>query len=233
MNEQDFYVGYSPSAPRSLGRFVRLIAGLAVVIAIATALALTAAQNGFAPSRYEFGQYRDWSGVVTVDPAPLLIDGPRAYLLVGPGKHGVTDTLRGRHGRHVELRGSLAEHGPDALIEVASHPIGVGAASPLPERVALGPVILKGEIVDSKCYLGVMNPGQGKVHRDCAVRCISGGIPPALLVRDGKGNSRLVLLSGPDLNKRVLPVVAEPVTVSGKLFRLSGKTILEVTSIRR
>jgi hypothetical protein len=27
---------------------------------------------------------------------------------------------------------------------------------------------LTGEIVDSKCYLGVMNPGQGKVHRDCA-----------------------------------------------------------------
>ena len=37
---------------------------------------------------------------------------------------------------------------------------------------------LIGEIVDSKRYLGVMNPGNGKVHRDCAVRCLSGGIPP-------------------------------------------------------
>jgi hypothetical protein len=35
----------------------------------------------------------------------------------------------------------------------------------------LGEFDLVGEIVDSKCYLGNMNPGNGKVRRDCAVRC--------------------------------------------------------------
>jgi len=39
-----------------------------------------------------------------------------------------------------------------------------------------------GEIVDSKC-LGVMTPGQLTTHRACAIRCISGGIPPVLHVR--------------------------------------------------
>ena len=28
------------------------------------------------------------------------------------------------------------------------------------------------------CFLGVMKPGRSKPHRACAVRCISGGIPP-------------------------------------------------------
>ena len=38
----------------------------------------------------------------------------------------------------------------------------------------LGNAVLRGEITDPKCLLGVMNPGQGKPHRDCAVRCIAG-----------------------------------------------------------
>ena len=36
----------------------------------------------------------------------------------------------------------------------------------LASAVDFGEVTLAGEIVDSKCYLGVMNPGNGKVHRD-------------------------------------------------------------------
>jgi hypothetical protein len=51
---------------------------------------------------------------------------------------------------------------------------------------------LRGEIVDTKCYLGVMTPGEDKVHRGCAVRCISRGVPPAFLVRDASADSRIL-----------------------------------------
>jgi hypothetical protein len=62
----------------------------------------------------------------------------------------------------------------------------------------LGTAALTGELVDTKCYFGVMRPATGKVHRGCAVRCLSGGVPPGLLVRDASGNGVVVLLVGGD-----------------------------------
>lgn len=53
-----------------------------------------------------------------------------------------------------------------------------------------------GELVDTKCYFGVMRPATGKVHRACAVRCLDGGVPPGLLLRTGDGADRVVLLAG-------------------------------------
>ena len=99
----------------------------------------------------------------------------------------------------------------------------------------LGPVTLRGEIVDSKCYLGVMNPGNGKVHRDCAVRCISGGAPPAFVARDAEGDSRVLLLVGSDgrqLNREVLSFVAEPIEVTGELLRSGANLILKAEPSR-
>jgi hypothetical protein len=58
--------------------------------------------------------------------------------------------------------------------------------------VSLGTQTLIGEIVDSKCYLGVMNPGALIPHRACAIRCISGGIPPVLLVRQSDRSAALL-----------------------------------------
>jgi hypothetical protein len=84
--------------------------------------------------------------------------------------------------------------------------------------------------VDTKCHLGVMNPGQGKVHRECAVRCISGGAPPGFLVRDANGETRLLLLTGADgraLGREVLDFVAEPVTIRGQLVKLGTTLILK------
>jgi hypothetical protein len=81
-------------------------------------------------------------------------------------------------------------------------------------------VTLKGEIVDSKCFLGVMNPGQLTTHRACAIRCISGGAPPVLLVRPKAEPARYFLLVsavGKPINKEVLDLVAEPVEITGQV----------------
>ena len=107
------------------------------------------------------------------------------------------------------LPGTLADGGP-----------GDSIAGP----VDLGEVQLTGEVVDSKCYFGVMNPGNGKVHRDCAVRCISGGIPPAFLVRDASGRTETLLLA--NWKPEFLNHIAEPVAIRGRLTRSSGRLTL-------
>jgi len=71
-----------------------------------------------------------------------------------------------------------------------------------------------------------MNPGEGKVHRDCAARCLSGGIPPALVTLDADGIHRIVLLTGEDgkpLPKQAyLARVGQPVSVRGRVWESRG-----------
>jgi hypothetical protein len=83
--------------------------------------------------------------------------------------------------------------------------------------------------VDSKCFLGVMNPGNLTPHRACAIRCISGGIPPVLLVRQADGPALYFLLVGArdePVNRQVLDIVAEPVQISGSVSRQGDLLIL-------
>jgi hypothetical protein len=90
-------------------------------------------------------------------------------------------------------------------------------------------VTVTGEIVDSKCYLGVMNPGQGKVHRDCAARCLSGGIPPIFVTTDGREQFLLVGLDGRALGRDALrEFVAEPITIRGDLLQQGESRLLKI-----
>ncbi len=96
-------------------------------------------------------------------------------------------------------------------------------------RVRLGPARLRGEIVDLKCYLGVMKPGDLKSHKACAIRCLSGGTPAGLVVRATDGDAAVLWLVGRDghpLGRELLDVVAEPVEVTGDLLRLDGRELL-------
>src|SRR5262249_17489064 len=102
------------------------------------------------------------------------------------------------------------------------------AVSP-PQTIPLGSQTVVGEIVDSKCFLGVMNPGRLTPHRACAIRCISGGIPPVLLVRQKDGSvNHLLLVSdkGKPVNQQVLDLVAEPVEITGEVERQGELLIL-------
>jgi hypothetical protein len=95
--------------------------------------------------------------------------------------------------------------------------------------VSLGQQTLVGEIVDSKCYLGVMNPGALIPHRACAIRCISGGVPPVLLVLQSNAPALCFLLvsrDGKPVNKQVLNLVAEPVQITGEVERQGDLLIL-------
>ena len=97
---------------------------------------------------------------------------------------------------------------------------------------------LQGKIVDSKCHLGVMNPGRFKPHRACAIQCLAGGIPPILVMQDGEGTLAHVLLVAADgtaLNEAILDYVAEPVELSGRLEMIGDRQVLfaDIASLRR
>ena len=231
MSEPEFYVGYVPRAPRAIARAMKTISIALLVLAVALALILVVAQEPFADSRFEWGQYREFAGVVRFAPVPMLI-GPQPYLLVGAGKHGVDRAIVELDGRSIRLRGALIQRGDQRAIEVLPKTIEPGpAAGPRNAAIVLGPAELTGEIVDCKCHLGVMNPGSGKAHRDCAVRCLSGGIPPGFLVRDRDGSARMLLLArqnGQPLVPRILSRVAEPVRLTGILESIDGVLIFRI-----
>jgi hypothetical protein len=242
----EFYVGHAPAAPPGLARRVRgAVIGLLASVA-AVALALVAGQRRLDGRIFEFGAPREFHGVLELDPEPTLVvtrpgsgAGVSRWLLVGPGKHGARELLDGLDGAGVRLRGELISRGSETMLQVEpgsldreALPAGGG------EVVSLGDETLRGEIVDSKCHLGVMNPGEGKAHRDCAARCISGGAPALLRTRDAAGEPRYFRLLGPDgraLGRELLDFVAEPVEMRGAVERRDGVYVLRTdpASIRR
>jgi hypothetical protein len=181
----EFYIGYEPDMPDRLAERIRRIARGLIALALMLPGVLVFTEDRFASGVFEYGRARTFSGRIVESPYPALVaeDGTgavRMYWLVGPGKHGAEDIVRGREGSLVRVSGSLIERDSDAMIEVlpgSVETIGGSTAVIEPLR-SLGSVVAEGEIVDSKCHLGVMKPGEGPTHRDCAVRCLLGRIPP-------------------------------------------------------
>lgn len=241
---EDFYIGYLAQSPPRLARHTRLVlVGLALVVT-ATAALVAARQRPAEAGTFEFGVKRTFEGVLYEEPLPLLrVTQPGGtatnYLLVGFGKHGLPKFARGHHGQRVRLAGSLIQKGGTVMVELNDEesftPLGAATdpdASPAEE--AVGEVSLTGELVDTKCYLGVMRPATGKVHRACAVRCLSGGVPPGLLLRDGDGNATVVLLAGLDgAGVKFDPQwAARTIQVEGRLVIRDGVAIVQTRRLR-
>jgi hypothetical protein len=212
---------------------IRRAAASLLLAAVAVALTLSIAQGPFDDSSFAFQQYRDYSGSIFATPAPTLVTPSGAYLLTRPGKFNADVSVW--HGRSVALLGALIQSGPYRMLEI--EPGTIRATETAPQRQPpfehIGTIELTGEIADSKCFYGVMNPGRGKVHRDCAVRCLSGGVPPVFLVRDSSGNLHALLLTG--LGREILNHVAEPVRLRGELQRVGSQLVFRVapSALRR
>jgi hypothetical protein len=152
------------------------------------------------------------------------------YHLVAAGKHGAAEAVAGLAGRRVRLAGSLIYRDDQVMVEIVPGSVELlGTGTPPAVGEELGQVTLVGEIVDSKCFLGVMKPGRGKPHRACASLCIRGGIPPLLRVETAAGEHADYLLVNADggaVNHQILDWVAEPVEITGHLRRLGDLLVL-------
>jgi nitrite reductase/ring-hydroxylating ferredoxin subunit/DMSO/TMAO reductase YedYZ heme-binding membrane subunit len=224
--DSGFYIGYQPTTSPALARHTRnAVAGIGGIAAL-TMLALALAQEPFADSRFEYGHPRELVGRLRAKPYPRVevasAGGITQYLLAAAGKHGAAPLAEGHDGRNVRLLGTLAARGNAAMLEVDSLAPAPEGQPPALVQQALGEFSLRGEIVDSKCWTGVMNPAEGKTHLDCAVRCLSGGLPPLFVLRDPLGReSHLVLTDagGGPMPREILPAVGRPVQIRGQVFR--------------
>ena len=241
--QEEFFIGYAPPMPPRLARFVtRTVIGIACVILL-LAVTLAAGHVPLEGGTFEFGQPKSFSGTIVERPYPgLRLDGvdsnvePWPPLLVAPGKHGADRLVSGLDGRHVTLTGTRIQRGSHTMIEVEPESLvskasesGSMRATALLERSDKGLVELTGEIVDSKCFLGVMVPGSGKTHKECASLCLRGGIPPALYVQDRAGHSSLLLLAGPTgepIGAPALQAAGEAISLSGSIQRQGGWLVL-------
>ena len=225
-----FFVGYLPAPPEH-GRRMRRAAWALVVVALAAATALGIATGPFDRASFEYGVTRSWRGTVELEPVPVLVvaesdDGspfvaPVRYPLVARGKHGAREAVAPFDGAQVAVRGSKITRGETTMIEIAPGSMAkVDRSLPASRVEDRGRAVFSGEIVDSKCFLGVMNPGRLAVHRACALRCLAGGVPPMLFARDPRGReAHLILVDarGGALAARIADLVAQPVEVSGRL----------------
>jgi len=235
-----FFIGWAAQVPAALRRRVHASVVGALFLGLAAALAIAGGQGPFKPATYEFGVTRSFEGVIVERPlATLLVDRPGAaeslapaqsrWLLCAPWKHGAQELVAGLDGRRVRASGSLVYRDSQTMIELAARPEALDGAGAPPAAVPLGEVELRGQIVDSKCWLGVMNPADTVSHRACAVRCLSGGVPPLFVARATDGSAVSLLLTGRDgraLNGEILDLVAEPLVVRGAVERQGALLLL-------
>ncbi|MEM8549062.1 MAG: hypothetical protein AAGF46_12960 [Pseudomonadota bacterium] len=231
-----FYLGYAAAPPAAVRTWLkRSVPSLL----LATGLVLgffAGAQQPVATATFEFGAPKTVSGIVVLDPYPALLITEGEHLqrvhLVGEGKHGAD--MRAYAGQAVSLSGTLIERGAGRMYEVVAGSVTVTDPAPVvPERSTrrLGAASGRGEIVDSKCHLGVMQPGEGTGHRACAIRCINGGVPPLFVSTGDNGQPRYWLLTdvhGEPLGAGILPLVGKRVEIAGELIELGNTHYLRV-----
>jgi hypothetical protein len=231
----EFFIGYALPMPSAVGRFVgRAVTGLVLGV-LAWAAVIASEHVTLEGGTFEFGHPQRFAGTIVERPYPALrldaTDGKSiaTLLLVAPGKHGADSMVRGLDGRHASLTGTRIRRGALTMIEIEPASLALKERSVsdpgTAAEAALGgtdSVTVKGEVVDSKCFLGVMVPGSGKTHKECASLCLRGGVPPALFAHDGAGGSALMLLtgaSGEAIRVRAIQIAAEAVEMTGMLQR--------------
>lgn len=252
---EEFYIGWQAEAPASFARVVRRFVVALCLIVPVLAASLVFFQRGFSNGVFEFGQKTELEGIFTQQPFPFLTieNGKDAagkpvfqtILLVGEGKFGfatggATGSAALRNGENIKVSGFLIYRDGKVAFQVDKFERRPASSLRLPPSTpySLSLVQLRGEITDPKCLLGVMKPGQGKPHRDCAARCIAGGIPPVLKVANAAGEAEYYLLAGPDgapLNDSILQYAGDGVELCGRLEQQGDWPVLytDPGSIRR
>ena len=240
MSEKPFFIGWedrpaAASVSHSRSRALILLAIFLVLAGLVAAL-----QKGFrAKGTWDFAQ-QTFTGILLAEPYPTLVSGDGIYYLVMQNKQGVAvSDAQPFDLNTVEIVGSLIEDPdqPVAMIAVentgAITSTGTANSNPLQLATASRQVTLRGEIIDSKCAFGAMNPGVLKTHRACAIVCLSGDIPPVLVVRhDGGASATHYLLlndDGKPIKEAAIKFAALPVEITGTVTEVGSWKILKTT----
>lgn len=244
---EDFYIGYQPSASGKFRRTSIAFAVVVTLIALVAGLVIVRGQKKVSPGKFELGTLTTLKGILLSEPVPAvrilngrdLLGNPvfQTIPLINFGKFGAAGLLmefEKKIGKPVneveaEIEGTLIYRDGKTLFELTRRAESLKGFSDdishyseivrNPEVQKMDEVELVGEIVDPKCYFGVMKPGEGKPHRSCAALCIKGGIPPVFVATDENQKATYFLLLGPNgemINDRILDQIAIRVSVRGQ-----------------
>lgn len=233
-NKNDFFIGWADDAP-ALDRRFFLGGGVALLAATGgMSAALAYHQKPGGKGTWDQGDIREWEGVVTAEPYPMLrfrdSDGVvRTAFLSCMNKCTPELTIDAVREGTVIVRGSPIIRG--SYLMIATNDFGdwitptdtpIDPALAFPTAEPLGNVDLNGTILDTKCWFGAMRPGEGKVHKACASLCIRSGLPPALYVKTLRQQQHLLVIVdrfGHALKDDILPYIADPIRLSGDIKR--------------
>lgn len=239
----EFYIGYVSKAPDKTARAIRTTVIILVLIIVCSCFLIVTNQRKFSSGVFEYGKLTTMEGVLSMDPVPNLRikQGNKSSMifLVGFGKMGVDQVINALEAQgikvtnqYVHLRGTrIYDHGKELLQITLEDNLDI-KGEPTPENFPpasvehLGSFTLTGEIVDPKCYFGVMKPAEGKPHRSCAIRCIAGGIAPVLAVRHSAFD--FAILDGKKINNEILPLVGDPIQLQGDLIKIDDWLVMDV-----
>jgi hypothetical protein len=262
MEKNDFYIGWIAKAPQSYSSHIKKVVLILAGMVIIAALILAFQQKKFSTASFEFGQLSEIRGTYQKSPVPAIrvktaqdAFGRTSWLtipLVGYGKFGAEGVITSLEkekntvldGKELVVKGSLLYSDGKTLLQIDGNDNPLvrfnKPATIMPAIIKnLGAVELSGEILDPKCYFGVMKPGHGKPHRDCAIRCIEGGMDPVFYVRNEKGEANYYLILGTDgqkINDQLKDYIAEPVSLTAKAVQVDDWTVLYINgkeSIKR
>jgi hypothetical protein len=236
-----FFIGWEgkPAAVPVRHSKSRSLVFLIAAIALG-GVAATLQSNFVGKGSWNLAEEKKWSGIFLATPHPTLVTDSGVHYVVLETKHSLpASDAAPLHLKHVEISGTLIEDAdqPTSMIAVTElgsiNTLGDAGPNPLDTAIIVGPATLRGEIADSKCALGAMNPGVFKPHRACAIACLSGGIPPLFIVRHGPDlpatHYLLVGDGGTSIHEAVLEHAALPVEISGNVFQLGDWRILKTT----
>jgi hypothetical protein len=232
--DEDFFIGW---APTSKGNRRFLLAGGIGLIASGMGL-ISLLGNAHEPvglGQWDQGQTVNLTGIMVNNPWPHLLMlnhdlGVKSVYLVGSGKLRLEKNRLFSDGILVKATGSLIKRGHYAMMaitDINSNLKKVNSKYPLTQNVEIdeGSVLLSGEILDAKCWFGAMRPSSGKVHKACASLCVRGGLPVAFCSSGCGDESELLTLVRPDgtaHSYELLPYVADPVVIEGRIVRVNG-----------
>ena len=235
-----FFIGWLGVLDVNTKNAVKRFVFPAMLIGFIFLFSFTLSQKKIANSAYRFNEVAEYTGVVSNIPFPhiLFTKGKDIFgnpihevlPLVNAWKFGADSLIatwdKTNENGMVTIQGTIIIRDSVKAMELTrkensflapkSQSINI---KPVIEKI--GEVTIKGEIIDPKCYLGAMNPGEGKPHRSCAIRCISGGIMPMIIYTENNQKKYAVLLglNGEKINNQVLDFVAEPIEITGVLYK--------------
>lgn len=255
MGDQDeFYIGWQDEAAAAYKHGRRKFFLVFLVVILLFGCGYLFVENNYVDNYFDYGNLIELEGTIIDYPVFGLrteIDKKEITVpLVGFGKFDalpVLETIKKQSKNSelsslkVRLKGTVIQYQDKTWMELTEGDKSVVSIQKTElsykQKVnVIGSKSVAGEIVDPKCFFGVMNPAYGKIHRSCAIRCISGGIPPVLAIKENGNYVDYYFVTddnGMPVNKDILQYVGSSVVLFGQVEQIDDWKLIKVDSSKK